>query len=197
MGPGSGKRMFFLFYFFVRDGFIFPDRRVGGNCPAESFIWSAINLPSLSLRSFTPPAIYPSFPVAKGPCLFVALVICTNFLCNLFPSQPPTWSSRVRLLKVEPLIPASPLPPITPCLFPLPHGSHLLSFEVSLWFGGDATFASLLSCKVALPPLSNILLQLYILARLPFLFPSPLFPSLLPPSILPWLLSILLLSCVE
>lgn len=127
---------------FIHDAFIFQDRGVEGNCPAESFIRSAINLPCLSLCSFTPPAIYPSFPVAKGPCLFVALVICTNFLCNLFPSQPPTWSSRVRLLKVEPLIPASPLPPITPCLFHLLPVSHLLSFEVSLGFRSNMTFAS-------------------------------------------------------
>lgn len=153
--PAPGKECFFLlllfcFIFSVRDGFLFQDRRVEGNCPAESFICSAINLPSLSLCSFTPPAIYPSFPVAKGPCLFVALVICANFLCNLFPSQPPTWSSRVRLLKVEPLIPASPLTPNHTLLVPppLPHGSHLLSFEVSLWFGGNATFASLPSWKV-------------------------------------------------
>lgn len=112
--------LLFYFIFSVRDGFVFQDRRVEGNRPAESFICSAINLPSLSLCSFTPPAIYPSFPVAKGPCLFVALVICTNFLCNLFPSQPPTWSSRVRLLKVEPLIPASPLTPNHTLLVPPP-----------------------------------------------------------------------------
>lgn len=83
--------------------------------PTESSIWSAINLSSLSLCSFAAPAIYPSLPVAKGPCLIVALIIWTNFLCNLFPSQPPTWSSSIRLLKVKPLIPASPLLPITSC----------------------------------------------------------------------------------
>lgn len=132
MGQASGKIFFFNIY--IHDAFIFQDRRVEGDCLAESFIWSAINLPCPWLPSFTPPAIYPSFPVAKGPCLFVALVICTNFLCNLFPSQPPTWSSRVRVLKVEPLIPAIPFPPITPCLFPLPQVSDLLSFEVSLGF---------------------------------------------------------------
>lgn len=81
--------------------------------PTESSIWSAINLSSLSLCSFAAQAIYPSLPVAKGPCLIVALIIWTNFLCNLFPSHPPTWSSSIRLLKVKPLIPASPLLPIT------------------------------------------------------------------------------------
>lgn len=89
--------------------------------PTEPSICSAINLPpSLSLCSFTHPAIYPSSPVAKGPCLFVALIIWTNFLCNLFPSQPPTWSSSIKLLKVEPLIPASPFPPIISCFFSSP-----------------------------------------------------------------------------
>lgn len=121
-------------------GFLFTMHsffRIGelkGNCPAKSFIRSAINLPSLSLCSFTPPAIYPSFPVAKGPCLFVALVICTNFLCNLFPSQPPTWSSRVRLLKVEALIPASPLAPITPCLFHLPKSQIFCPLKFHMGF---------------------------------------------------------------
>lgn len=109
--------------------------------PTELSICSAINLLSLSLRPFTHPAIYPSSPVAKGQCLFVALIIWTNFLCNLFSSQPPTWSSSIRLLKVEPLIPASPFPPITLCFFP-PQASDLssglLCFEVSIQYCSNA-----------------------------------------------------------
>lgn len=95
-----------------------------------------------TLCSFTPSAIYPSLPLAKGPCLLVALIICTNFLCNLFPSQPPTWSSSVMLLKVEPLIPASPLPPITSYLFPLPKSDMFFLFEVSIQHWSNVTFAS-------------------------------------------------------
>lgn len=86
--------------------------------PTEPSICSAINLLTLSssVHLLIQPFIHPC-TVAKGPCLFVALIIWTNFLCNLFPSQPPTWSSSIRLLKVEPLIPASPFPPITSCVF--------------------------------------------------------------------------------
>lgn len=104
--------------------------RVVGNrtlSPTELSICSAINLSPLSLCPFTHPAIYPSSPMAKGGCLFVALIIWTNFLCNLFSSQPPTWSSSVRLLKVEPLIPASLFPQITLCFFS-PQASDLLSY---------------------------------------------------------------------
>lgn len=114
-------------YFSVTDRW--TDMKVVGNwtlSPTEPSICSAINLPPLSLCPFTRTAIYPSSPVAKGWCLFVALIIWTNFLCNLFSSQPPTWSSSVRLLKVEPLIPASPFPPITLCFFSIPSLRSLL-----------------------------------------------------------------------
>lgn len=61
----------------------------------------------------------------------MALIIWSNFLCNLFPSQPPNWSSSIRLLKVEPLIPASPLAPITSCHYSS-QISALLCFKVSV-----------------------------------------------------------------
>lgn len=69
-------------------------------------------------RLSTHPSIYLSSHLVKGPCLSVALIIWTNFLCNLFPSQPPTWLSSIRLLKVGPLIPASPFSEITFPFFP-------------------------------------------------------------------------------
>ena len=122
--------------------------------PTEPSICSAINLPpSPSLCSFTHPAIYPSLPVAKGPCLFVALIIWTNFLCNLFPSQPPTWSSSIRLLKVEPLIPASPFAPITFFFFlPLLSLRSFVFYVLKFEFTTGVTQPFLLSYAVQFEP---------------------------------------------
>lgn len=139
--------------------------------PTEPSICSAINLPpSLSLCSFTHPAIYPSSPVAKGPCLFVALIIWANFLCNLFPSQPPTWSSSIKLLKVEPLIPASPFPPIISCFFSSPSLSRL---KFRRWQPFPPSFT--VNSDTTQPPLFNILLCLYFLssASIPIRLPPP------------------------
>lgn len=164
--------------------------------PTEPSICSAINLPpSLSLCSFTHPAIYPSSPVAKGPCLFVALIIWANFLCNLFPSQPPTWSSSIKLLKVEPLIPASPFPPIISCFFSSPSLSRL---KFRRWQPFPPSFT--VNSDTTQPPLFNILLCLYFLSSasipirlpphppslsLPLLPPLFLFLSLSPSSLHP------------
>lgn len=144
--------------------------------------------------SFTHPAINLSLPSAKGPRLFVALIIWTNFLCNLFPSQPPTWSGSIRPLKVEPLIPVSPLY----------HQSHPQ-------FAGFCLLLFQFSTEVIQPfPFSLLRFNSYVLTlhRLCFLSSSSIsilcsvfcphsFSISLLPSILSWLLSILLLSCVE
>ena len=121
--------------------------------PTEPSICSAINLPpSPCLCSFTHPAIYPFSPMTKGPCLFVALIIWSNFLCNLFPGQPPTWSSSIRLLKVEPLIPASPFPPITSCFFSClslrSFGFCVVFLQVSVPHWSNATFPSFPYCNL-------------------------------------------------
>lgn len=97
--------------------------------------------------SFTHPAINPSLPLAKGPRLFVALIIWTNFLCNLFPSQPPTWSGSIRLLKVEPLIPASPLYHQSHPAFFLSSSRRFFSFAVSIQYWSNTTFSFFFTVK--------------------------------------------------
>lgn len=91
------------------------DAVVGVRYLLESSVTSGINLQALC--SFTNSSFYPSSSVAKGPCLFVAPIILAHFLCNLFPTQSPTWSGSIKLLKVEAFIPASPFLTITFGLF--------------------------------------------------------------------------------
>lgn len=156
--------------------------------PTELSICSAINLLtfSSSVHLLIQPFIHPC-TVAKGPCLFVALIIWTNFLCNLFPSQPPTWSSSVRLLKVEPLIPASPFPPITSCFSPSA-SLRCFVFTVLKVQLEKAKHSFFLNCNTSQTPLMPFTHSLFLLSSIflhfrPHLSVLPLFFLFLSPSL--------------
>lgn len=148
--------------------------------------------------------------MAKGPCLFVALIIWTNFLCNLFPSQTTHLVKQHQASQGRATHPSKPLPTNHILFFFLlqPQTFCLLCFEVSGQHWSNATFPPFFTVHSdATQPLlftSNVRLHFLLSSSISICtslccLPSFSFslPPSLPPFILSWLLSILLLSCVE